>query len=156
MKTNISFLVLFSILLSFNCGNSSASADARDSSTQKDSFLRAKINGKAWAATEMDPDKYVSEIMQIVGTNGTTALWIQMKEPTAIKTEDLIQTDLNHYVDEQYNMYMIKSGKITVTKINDQWVEGNFSFIATDDRSKKSITVTEGAYRVPNPKRFKK
>ena len=155
MKTNISFLVLFSVLLSFNCGNSSVTADTREPSAQDYGFLKAKINGKGWAASKMQPDKYVSEILQIAGSNGTTALWIQVNEPATGKTENLIQTDLNHYVDEQFNMYMIKSGKITVTKMNDHWVEGNFSFTATDDRSKKTITVTEGEYKVPNPKSFK-
>jgi len=119
-------------------------------------FLKAKINGKGWAATEMMPDKYVSEILQISGSNGTSAIWIQLNKPAAGKTENLIQTDLNHYADEQFNMYMITSGKISVTKMNDQWVEGTFSFNATDKRSKKTVVVTEGSYKVPNPKSFNK
>lgn len=155
MKTNIVFLALFAILPALNCGNSSATGVVDPESMDDYGFLKAKINGKGWAASKMQPDKYVSEILQIAGSNGTTALWIQVEKPAAGKTQNLIQTDLNHFVDEHYNMYMIKSGKISVTTMNNNWVEGNFSFSATDDRSGNTITVTEGVYKVPNPKRFK-
>jgi hypothetical protein len=152
MKLNILIVALLAILPCLNCSNSSSG----DPLVNEDyGFLKAKIQGRSWAASKMQPDKYVSEILQIIGLNGKSALWIQVNKPEAGKTQILITTDLNHFEDEERHYYMVKRGTISVTKMNDQWVEGNFSFEATDDRTGLSIEVTEGEYKVPNPKRFK-
>ena len=77
-----------------------------------------------------------------------------MTQPTgANATEPLKATDLNYYQDEKFNMFMLTSGAIQVTKLDAQWVEGTFHFNGTDKRAKKSVTVTGGAFRVPRPKK---
>jgi hypothetical protein len=123
---------------------------------QSGAWLRATLNGKEWVAAEMIPDKYLSEIVQIWGTQKNSALTLQLDQPVSGKTHDLEVTDMNHYTDENSNYYMIKSGKITVTAMNDKWIEGKFSFIAVDERSGKKITAENGSFKIPNPKIFNK
>lgn len=127
---------------------------SENSIVQSGSYLKCKINGKDWAATTMMPDKYVSEIVQIQGSNDNSSLWLQLNKPAPGKTDALIETDLNNWTDEKHNMYMIKTGKTVITKMDDKWIEGTFSFNAQDDRSLKKIEVTNGSFRIPNPKSF--
>jgi hypothetical protein len=122
-------------------------------------YLYMKLKGKTlgeWKATKMIPDKYVSEILQIAGTNGNTELWIQIPNPELKKTRNLEVTDLNHFTDEKHNMFMIQRGSISVLELDDQWIKGSFEFTATDNRSASTITAVNGYYKVPNPKRFRK
>lgn len=140
---------LYFILLAFLAGNIHLTV-------QEGSFIKAKVNGKDWSATKITPDKYVSEILQVMGETENTELAFQLNKPAQGKTDNLIATDMNHYRDAQFNMYMVKSGKTVITKMNDKWVEGTFSFSAYDSRSKKNAEVANGVFRVPNPKSFSK
>ena len=142
-------VLLFSALIAHSPTHANQNAGGASGS-----YLRAKIDGKPWVATEVVPDKYWSEILQIQGQQGSTELWVQLKQPTAANvTEKLMPTDLNHYRDEKFNMFMVTDGVIQVTKLDAQWVEGVFHFNGTDKRAKKSVAVTEGAFRVPRPKK---
>jgi len=122
-------------------------------------YLYMKIKGKTledWKATKMIPDKYVSEILQIAGTNGNSELWIQVPNPELNKTRILEVTDLNHFTDEKHNMFMIQRGSISVLEMDGQWIKGYFEFHAVDKRSGSGISVLNGYYKVPNPGRFRK
>ena len=123
---------------------------------QDTAYIKCTISSKPWNATKVIPDKYVSEIVQLQGTDGKTTLWLQLNKPATGKTDVLMATDLNNWTDEHFNMYMIQTGKTVITKMNDTWIEGNFSFTARDNRSLKQIEVTDGTFRVPNPASFKK
>lgn len=143
------FFALFAAL-----GPQSSVVASQSTGNARGSYLRATIDGKPWVASEVVPDKYWSEILQIQGRQGTTSLWVQLKQPTAANVaEPLKGTDLNYYQDETFNMFMVTSGEIRVTKLDAEWVEGTFTFSGTDKRAKKSVTVTNGAFRVPRPKK---
>ena len=122
-------------------------------------YLYMKLKGKTlvdWKSTKMIPDKYVSEILQIAGTNGNSELWIQVPNPELKKTRHLEVTDLNHFTDEKHNMFLIQRGTISVSEMGDQWIKGYFEFSAADNRSSSTITAINGYYKVPNPGRFRK
>lgn len=147
--------LLFALVLTWSRGAAQTSLRTHASLEQgQESYLKAKIDGKDWTATKVSPDEYVSEILQMQGRNGNTELWIQLNEPAAGKTDALVETDLNFYADG-VNRYEIKAGKTTITKMDDNWVEGTFSFSATDESAHKTVRGTDGSFRVPNPKSFK-
>ena len=153
MSKDTALRVTFVFLLAAHSAQSPVLA-GQNTGNASGSYLRATIDGKPWAATEVVPDKYWSEILQIQGSQGSTSLWVQNKQPTAANTtEQLKATDLNYYQDEKFNMFMLTAGEIHVTKLDAQWVEGTFHFNGTDKRAKRSVMVTDGAFRVPRPKK---
>jgi hypothetical protein len=153
MSTRIALTITFIALLAAHAVRAPALA-GQSASGASGSYLRATIDGKPWSATEVVPDKYWSELLQIQGSEGSTSLWVQINQPTAAGAlQPLKPTDLNYYRDDKFNMFMLTAGEAQVTKLDAQWVEGTFHFNGADKRSKKSVAVTNGAFRVPRPKK---
>jgi hypothetical protein len=153
------FLVLIHFVACFILG--SLSVHAQDEKPIPGSYLKGRFtvfgsnNVKDWEATSFVYDKYVSEIVQIWGNNGRTSFRAQLNKPAPGKTDTLNVTDLCSWTDEQFNMYMSYKGTTFVKEMNDQWISGYIVFNAKDNRSGKSIYV-DMAFRIPNPKSFKK
>jgi len=145
INRSITWITVFSIFI-LNCSQK----------TEDFGYLTVQVNGKSWKATKMVPDKYVSEILQIAGTNGNSELWVQIENPEKGRARPLQETDLNHFTDEQHNMFMIVRGSITVTSMDDQWVKGNFEFSANNNRGGTALSGKNGEFKVPNPRRFRK
>ena len=94
-------------------------------------MMHAKLEGKIWMAISMMPP---SETGRIIGYN---------------HGED---------IGLPYDSLMIlpgtmgKTGEMKITAMNDHWLEGKFFFTATSSNSKKSLSVTDGFFRIPRPK----
>jgi hypothetical protein len=152
MRFYTTLVALFAILPVLNCSNSSAVSDPPVNEDY--GYLRCYVKGIKWQATKMQPDKYVSDILQIAGFNGKSELWVQINNPAPGRVDSVIYTDLNHFTDEKTNIYISKGGWIAIREMDDQWVRGVFAFDAFD-RNGNLCQVSEGEFKVPNPKRFK-
>jgi hypothetical protein len=113
-------------------------------------FVKATINDKAWTASRMTADYNYparSSDKLVHGETDAFSLSFYLYKPaTGNKrpfTEDYVvecRTDAGYYSG--------KKGEVTVTKADDQWIEGSFYFTATSTSSDKVYEVTNGSFRV--------
>jgi hypothetical protein len=133
--------------------------DAIDAATKPDKtsasgqYLTATINGKVWTATEMTIDKDNSNIVQVHGKKGDTFLSFNLYKPAPGKEKSFSDTSPANWADEtELDIYVGETGKAIITKMDDKWIEGTFSF--TGKYKNKTATISNGSFRIPNPKQF--
>lgn len=169
----VSFLAIAAFLssMSFSCGSSAQDeakqlADQIKETTKQNSpgtvatsesnyYMKAKINGRQWVASHMMPDEDVnSSYIRIHGENGGDYMNFQLwKRGVELGKKIAFNDDhaANLSLEEDAAFWGGKSGEIEITKLDGQWMEGNFSYKATSSSPTKSIEVTEGFFRVPFP-----
>jgi hypothetical protein len=116
-------------------------------------YLRANINGKSWEATTMTPDLDRSSIVEINGRNSSGFINFSVGVVN-IRTGKPRKFNDQHgllFWDENNESWVAKSGECVITKFDQQFIEGKFSFTITDKG--KTIVGTDGEFRVPTPAR---
>ncbi|WP_276374165.1 DUF6252 family protein [Chryseolinea sp. H1M3-3] len=116
-------------------------------------YLKAIINGKEWIASDMSIDKDNSNIVEVQGTRGNTFIKFNLYKPAQGKEKTFSDTSPATWSDEsEMDIYVGKDGSVIVTKMDELWIEGTFSF--TGKNSWKIVQITNGIFRIPNPKQF--
>ena len=114
--------------------------------------MTAKINGKAWTATSMIPPDRAG---QIFGQNNKGE---SISLPYYDRRSFLAQ-EKNHKLGEGHDgvdmrlnddvvLWSAKKGEMEITKVDDNWAEGKFSFTAKGFQTDKTIEVTDGFFRI--------
>jgi hypothetical protein len=156
-------------LASISCGSSAHDdakqfADQIKETTKKNSpgtvatgegnyYMKAKINGKQWIASYMMPDEDTnSSYIRIHGEDGGDYMNFQVwKRGVELGKKFLFAEDYaaNLSLEDDPAFWVGKSGHLEITKLDEKWMEGKFSYKATSSSSTKVIEVTEGFFRVP-------
>lgn len=113
--------------------------------------MTALVNGKQWTATSVMPPAAAGRLVGYEG--GKSYIGLPAFEKRYVKVGAWYLLGDGHYsVDIWYNndasQYRNYAGKVEVTKIDDDWVEGTFYFTATRDEPVGNIKVTNGFFRV--------
>lgn len=115
-------------------------------------YMKAKIDGKQWVAAYMVPDiDPRSNDKQIQGEDPGTTINFMIWKPgvkVGMKKEFKESHAANLFTGD--DIYGGRKGEFEITRADDQWTEGKFSFTATTSGSSKIIEVTEGFFRVPS------
>ena len=115
-------------------------------------MMHAKLEGKIWMAISMMPP---SETGRIIGYNHGEDIGLPYDSLMILPGTKIIFGESNS-VDlssvDDVGMWMGKTGEMEITAMNDHWLEGKFFFTATSSNSKKSLSVTDGFFRIPRPK----
>ena len=115
-------------------------------------FLKATIDGKPWLASDMVIDRDDSNIVEVKGRNGKTFISFNLYKPAQGKEQTFSRTSPANWSDDSdLAVYVGDSGKVTVTKLDAQWIEGLFSFTGVHEG--KSVSVVDGKFKIPNPRK---
>lgn len=170
-KLLLTIAVVFSCAIA-GCGTKKAADDQPakvDSATSPDSsafitipgekpgtmpagcYLRATIDGNKWEATEMSPDSSHPSQLVVTGKSGVSSITFVIDgvhvEPG--KPHNLSEMNEITYWGGGGFFVGAKSGQVTITKIDDKFVDGAFNFTAEKDG--KNVTCTDGEFRIPAP-----
>jgi hypothetical protein len=114
-------------------------------------YLRAMIDGKKWEATEMTPDRSHPSLIPVNGKSGNTSISFVIggMRDNIGKPSDL--SEMNTITHWGGNGFFVgaKSGQVTVTKMDEQFIEGTFNFTAEKDG--KKVNCTGGEFHIPSP-----
>jgi len=153
-------LFKYSILILLFC----TSCSSNDDSVQSDYYLTAKIDGVEFSAdpknTLVSFDPMNTQIFTITGINNSGSritLTLPFPSPDPIGTFDT-------YSDENIFMSYLtlgtdiwgaskdsSFGEITISKNNNEFVEGAFYFIGSHPTKTETIEVTEGKFKAKKP-----
>jgi hypothetical protein len=113
-------------------------------------YLRATINGRRWEATKMTPDVDGTPIIVVHGSNddGFLTFNISGRNTKVGKPRTFKDTDPSSFWDENNETWQGTTGERVVTHIDEQWIDGKFHFTAV--KNGKTLTCTEGEFRVPS------
>jgi len=114
--------------------------------------MTAKINGKVWTATSMIPPDRAGQIFG-ENNNGESISLPYYDRRSFLAQEKNHKLGGNHDgVDMRLNddivLWSAKKGEMEITKVDDKWAEGKFSFIASGFQTDKTIEVTDGFFRI--------
>lgn len=115
-------------------------------------YMKAKIDGKEWIASAMLPADN-SDSRRIHGENNGESIgfyvWMRGLEPgKKIAFAEGNAVDL--FTNDDVGIWGGTKGEMTITKIDDQVIEGQFHFTASTSRSAKTLEVTDGVFRMPS------
>jgi hypothetical protein len=114
-------------------------------------YMKAKIDGREWIASAMLPVDN-SNSRRIHGENNGESIgfYVSMR---GLEPGKKIEFNENHAVDlftnDDVGIWGGRKGEVTITKIDDQVMEGQFHFTASTSRSAKTLEVTDGIFRMP-------
>jgi len=164
MKQTISILILAAML--YSCGNNTqnkALNDAKEVQTaikqmqpggiptsQGGYTMTAKINGKDWTATSMMPPDRAGRIF---GENNGESISLPYYDKKNFLSQTKNKLGENHdavdmMLNDDVKLWSAKKGEMEITKVDDNWAEGKFSFTANGFQSDKTIEVTDGFFRI--------
>lgn len=113
--------------------------------------LTAKINGKSWRATAMMPPDVAG---RIVGDNDGESIslpYYDRRSLLGVPKRKLGEGNngVDLILNDDVKIWGAKSGVMEITKVDDNWIEGIFSFTARGLQSDKTLEVTDGFFRIP-------
>lgn len=120
-------------------------------------FMKATIDGKPWEAAYMYPTEKPNSVGSICGekgeylTKGSISICIPVKPIKRwLEVGKKYQFGEGRAVDfaideDTYGGY---KGELTITKVDDKWVEGTFYFTATSTSAPGKHEITNGSFRV--------
>lgn len=120
-------------------------------------FMKATIDGKQWEAVYMYPTENPNSAGSIYGergepfTKGSISIGIPVKTirrwlEVGKKYQFGESRAVDFYIGEDtYGGY---TGELTITKVDDKWVEGTFYFTATSSSAPGRHEITNGSFRV--------
>ena len=120
-------------------------------------FMKARIDGKEWTADKLIPDESKgSNNYRVTGSANGTSIGFYIYIPH-IKVGDVSKFGENNaadfITDDENSFYGGRTGKFTVTKLDNDGFEGTFVFTASTSSASKKYEVTEGQLRFPWVKR---
>ncbi|HEY5464969.1 MAG TPA: hypothetical protein VIJ95_17030 [Hanamia sp.] len=121
-------------------------------------YMKCKVDGKDWEAVSMMPISVANRVIGNVGDGGYIGIGrLDGKEqPEAIFTigevngADAYFPNDKTLIDKDGNVILMdkSEGKIKITKVDGEWMEGRFFFTKSSSTSDKKIVVTDGVFRV--------
>jgi hypothetical protein len=158
MKTfHFLYAALFCLLI-FSCGQSDAQKKASEISGVVDqssatetngSWLKATIDGKKWQASKMTDYRAGSDYKLVSGQGDDFTISFQIHKPTEGMTREFRDDNVADFWSDD-GVFGGRKGKVTITKIDAQWIEGSFYFTANSTSSNKTYEVKDGLFRIPN------
>ncbi|HEY8690316.1 MAG TPA: hypothetical protein VIM07_13855 [Chitinophagaceae bacterium] len=164
MKKNISLLIVVAcmFLLSCNSGNNAATkANDIQNMVKQNSpgslptsesgiTLTAKIDGKEWKATAMMPPDRAG---LIVGENNGESISLPYYDRRNFLASDKQKLGDGHglaeiRLNDDVALWTGTKGEMELTKVDDNWAEGKFSFTAKGFNTDKTKEVTDGFFRI--------
>lgn len=154
MKTLLIAGAAIIIMVSFTNCNSSKSEAEKAAETIKDmsankgtpgskpvaetgTFVKATIDGKEWEAMRMVQDASPGSSYKLVhGEDDDITIHFSIWQPEVGRTRKLGE-DMAIDFWKGDDILGGRSGEITVTRVDEQWVEGTFHFTATQMNSSK-------------------
>ncbi|NRF38346.1 hypothetical protein [Pedobacter foliorum] len=113
-------------------------------------YMKCKIDGKDWEATGIMPPNLAGRIMGENNGEFISLPYYDKRNFLALKKRKFgdghNNVDMNLHDDVLY--WGAKSGEMIITKADDKWAEGTFSFIANNSKSAKTMAITNGVFRV--------
>ncbi|MEO6868954.1 MAG: hypothetical protein ABI168_04875 [Ginsengibacter sp.] len=163
IKVTFAALISLFVISVFSCnsqGKTDAEKQAGDitsmvqanssgyTSTSEEYYVKAKINGKDWAADEL----LVNDGGGIVGqTKGGEHFTLPFELRYARDGE--ITNFKNHavdiYMNDDIKMWGGHQGEMMFTKVGGNYAEGKFYLTGTATGSDKQLVVTDGVFRIP-------
>ena|SRR5688500_2178627 len=114
-------------------------------------YMKAKIGGREWIASAMFPVDN-SDSRRIQGENNGEIIgfycWMRGLEPGK-KIAFAEDNAVDLFTNDDVGIWGGRKGEMTITKIDDQVIEGQFHFTASTSSSAKTLEVTEGIFRMP-------
>ncbi|HVG15349.1 MAG TPA: DUF6252 family protein [Chitinophagaceae bacterium] len=114
-------------------------------------YMKAKINGADWSASHMMPDDAAtSSYKTIQGESPGRSIYFQLWK-RGIEPGKKIPFSDNRAATLSVNdseFFHGSQGEVEITKMDDQWMEGNFHFTGTTNSSDERVEVTDGSFRV--------
>jgi hypothetical protein len=112
--------------------------------------MTAKINGKEWTATSMMPPDRAGRIF---GENNGESISLPYYDKKNFLSQTKNKLGENHdavdmMLNDDVKLWSAKKGEMEITKVDDNWAEGKFSFTASGFQSDKTIEVTDGFFRI--------
>ena len=162
-KINVAAFISILVIAAVSC-NSQSKTDAEKqasdiqkmvkenspgyTSTNAEYYVKAKINGKDWAADEF----LVNDGGGIVGQT-KTGEHITLPFELRYANEGAKTNFKNHGVDifmnDEVKMWGGHQGEMIFTKVGDNYAEGKFYVTATGLDTDKQLTITDGVFRIP-------
>jgi hypothetical protein len=165
MKQNLSFfgIAFCIVLLSCNGAQNGAAKQAEQIQsmvkqaspgylpTSADGItLTAKIDGKDWKATGMmRPDR----AGVIIGENNGESISLPYYDRRSFLANNKRLLGDDHgaaevRLNDDVALWTATKGEVDLTKVDENWAEGKFSFTAKGFQSDKTIEVTDGFFRI--------
>jgi hypothetical protein len=114
--------------------------------------MTAKINGKVWTASSMISPDRAGQIVGQTSDGESIALPYYDRRSFLAQAKDHKLGDGHDAVDMSLNddvaLWSAKKGEMEITKVDDKWAEGKFSFTAGGFQSDKTLEVTDGFFRI--------
>jgi len=148
-------LVLFVLMLALLILPSCTKKDGVESNKAP---MTCKLDGKNWEA--VDSLSFAQKMRYSDGAEGISLRFARRSyegkygeftinhKPPKIGDFDMDVNSVFKTNDPLEQTYFVKSGKISITKIDDLHVEGTFSLKAANFDDSKSINVTDGKFNV--------
>lgn len=128
---------------------SSVTGQASGTPDANGSYLKAIIDGKEWQASKMTDYRAGSDYKLVNGEAKDITIGFQIHKPTPGMTREFREDYVADLITED-GFFGGRKGQVTVTKVDDKWIEGTFHFTASSDRSTKTYEVKNGSFRIPN------
>ena len=107
--------------------------------------MTAKINGKDWAATSMMPPDRAGRIF---GENNGESISLPYYDRRRTLGQEKLGKGVDMMLDDDVKLWGSSEGEMEITKVDDKWVEGKFSFTASGFQTDKTVKVTDGVFRI--------
>jgi Family of unknown function (DUF6252) len=120
-------------------------------------YMKATIDGKLWEAAFMYPTDKPNGASMIAGESGTylekggvligihvkpVKRWLEVGKKYKFGEARAVDFAID---EDTYGGYV---GELTITKVDDKWVEGTFYFTATSSSASGKHEITNGSFRV--------
>ena len=116
--------------------------------TSAEYYMKAKINGKDWAANEMmASDKAGRIVGQVNGESISLPFELRYAKSGAITNFKNHAVDI--FMHDDVKIWGGTQGEMIFTNVGDKYAEGKFNVTATANGSDKKLTITEGVFRIP-------
>ena len=162
-KVSLAAIISILIISAFSCNNQSkteAKKQAGDiismvkanspgyTPTSSEYYIKAKVNGKDWAADEF----LVNDGGGIVGQTKEGehfTLPFELRYANEGRTTNFENHGMDIYMNDDVKMWGGHQGEMMFTKVGDNYEEGKFYATGTASDSEKQLKITEGVFRIP-------
>lgn len=125
-----------------------ANTPAAETPSDNGVYIKATIDGKPWQAEKMIPDMDPnSSYKRIHGEKGETMISFQLWKPQTGMKRDFREDYVADFFAED-GIFGGRTGEVTVTKADDQFIEGTFYFTATSTADHTKHEISNGSFRV--------
>lgn len=156
MKKVILILVLAGILYSCGHRHHSKLLDPRDTirpgtieTKEGGWYMKAKIDGKEWYAISIMPPDSAGKIIGYYYSRDSIGLPYDKRNMVVGKKVMITESNPASFSRaNDADWYIVKKGVVEITKVNENWAEGTFSFSASTSYSAKTLEITDGFFRI--------